>query len=293
MKYFVSIENIDYFYWQTELLIQSFKMHGIEDDLIIAIAENETIKSTPYILNLSKHKNCITHRNLGRENDCLELNRIYSLTVALRKNILTFPFTLIHSDMVLNKPIQPYESNITTNTYQLEDEEIDMFIDFDEIKNNLIKTGVLKSLNNFYYSHPIVFNHDENTTDSFKENFFNFLLADVINSIGGDQEEKYRRFFEKSSWKKSLLKSVGHCEISGDVLSCNITDEIDVPFIHYDKGIPPSFSKHYYKNKDGIFLAEKSSPFSRLLQLRDMSPHASYVASVVDSYLEEYNLHVD
>lgn len=292
MKYFVSIENINHYYWQIELLIQSFKMHGLEDDLIIAIAENDSIKSTPYVMNLSKHKNCISHANAGRENGCLELNRIFSLSKAFSENILTFPFTVLHSDMVLRKPIEPYASNITTNTYQVEDKEIDEFINLDSIKNNLIKSGVLSSLENFYYAHPIVFNHDKDTTESFKENFFNFLLLDMSNSIieshEKEEKEKYRRFFEKACWKRNLLNSSGHCKISGDTLACNITDEIDVPFIHYNKGIPPSFNKHYYKSD--TCLSENNSPFKQLLHLRTISSHASYVASVIESYLEEYNL---
>ena len=40
MQYFVSIENNSYNCWQAGLLIESFKMQGIEDQLLIGVAEN-------------------------------------------------------------------------------------------------------------------------------------------------------------------------------------------------------------------------------------------------------------
>ena len=48
MQYFVSAENSSYFYWQLELLIESFLMQGMEKDLVIGLAENEDQKIRGY-----------------------------------------------------------------------------------------------------------------------------------------------------------------------------------------------------------------------------------------------------
>ena len=97
MKYFVSIENTSYFYWQIELLIQSFKMHGLENDLIISIADNQIPKNNMYFKNLIKHKNLYSHENVGKERNYLPLNRIYSLEKMmsyLQKKIFPLNYTM-------------------------------------------------------------------------------------------------------------------------------------------------------------------------------------------------------
>lgn len=293
MKYFVSIENTSYFYWQIELLIQSFKMHGLENDLIISIADNQIPKNNMYFKNLIKHKNLYSHENVGKERNYLPLNRIYSLEKMTREGILDYPFTLIHSDMVLKQPIQSekYNSNIITNTYQIEEEEINEIINFEKLKKDMISKGIISSLDQFYYSHPIIFNHDEKTTNSFKENFFKFLIYEIELMILENKNNKSKNLnFEKATWKKVLLNSAGHCEISGDVLSCSVTDDIEAPFIHYNKGIPPAFSKLYFKYdnyKEPVFLAGVNDPFQQILNLRTVSANSSFLAEVVDSYKKD------
>ena len=52
MHYFVAIENTISDLWQIELLIESFKMRNLQDDLIIAVAGQYTAAK-----NLSQQKN--------------------------------------------------------------------------------------------------------------------------------------------------------------------------------------------------------------------------------------------
>lgn len=288
MKYFVSIENTSYFYWQVELLIESFKMHGLQDDLCISIAENMSPKLNANFKNLTSHPHIFLHENVGRERNYLPLNRIYSLEKLVREGNLEFPFTLIHSDMVLRNPLstEKYKDfNIITNTYQAPVEEIDEIINFEEMKNNLISSGIIGGdFEEFYYSHPIIFNHVKGVTDSFKENFFKYLIYEI--EVLLLESNKQKSSFEMAVWKKNLLNATGHYKITGDVLSANITDQLKTPFVHYNKGIPPVFNKRFFKNEDSNqVLLSGINPFKQLIDLRSTSENSEYVAKVAESYL--------
>ena len=105
MQYFVSAENSSYFYWQLELLIESFLMQGIEHDLVIGLADNDEQKIRGFSFNLVRHKKKFMIPNEGRALGYLPLNRINSIRYALAYDVLRFPFVMIHADMVLKKQI--------------------------------------------------------------------------------------------------------------------------------------------------------------------------------------------
>ena len=95
MDYFVSIENTAYDLWQIELLIESFKLHNLQDSLLIGIAG----ESVPLAKNLTEHKRKMCH-------EIHPFNSIYSVYAALYTGLLTEPFVLLHPDMLLLKPFQ-------------------------------------------------------------------------------------------------------------------------------------------------------------------------------------------
>lgn len=116
MQYFVSIEKKSYFYWQIELLIHSFKRYGIEDELVIAVADTEEKSGVPK--NLSKC-NFFLHRNYGKEIGYLQANKPLSILEARKKDILRKPFVILEPDMVLLEPIQDnYQEDIVGNYTQ-------------------------------------------------------------------------------------------------------------------------------------------------------------------------------
>ena len=76
MQYFVSAEKTPYFYWQLELLIYSFKRFGLEDQLVIGLAESEEGgPSAPKYLAKCRY---LLHENYGKNLGYSPLNKIFS-----------------------------------------------------------------------------------------------------------------------------------------------------------------------------------------------------------------------
>ncbi len=88
MQYFVSVENSSYFYWQLEILIESFLMQGLENKLVIGFAENESQKLKGLSSNIVKYGKKFILNNDGRKLDYLPINRINSIRYAMAYKIL-------------------------------------------------------------------------------------------------------------------------------------------------------------------------------------------------------------
>jgi hypothetical protein len=182
MKYVVSVENTSYFYWQLELLIESFLIHGIQDDLIICFAENDGNKVGGYSKNIIKYGKKIMHENTGKEKGCPVANRIYALRNLYRSGDLDLPFVVIHSDMILKNPIEKYNSDsfdIVINNYGIsKNSVVDSYIEDLGLKKELMDKGYKEEeIENFPFSMPIIFN--ESLNREFANNFFDKLIINL------------------------------------------------------------------------------------------------------------------
>lgn len=94
MDYFVNIENTPYFHWQVDLLIESFKKHNLQDNLVIGMEIGKQEKSLPeFQQNLTNHS-----RKYAYENSAVGM---YGL---LEQRLLQQPFMCLPPDCVLYKP---------------------------------------------------------------------------------------------------------------------------------------------------------------------------------------------
>jgi len=100
MDYFVSIENKIKDHWQIELLIESFKYHKKDNDLLIAVAENKNPSNKNFTYNIQSHKRLLHHENLGEQRGYSKLNEFYSLQKSVQ-DLLKFPFVILKSHMVM------------------------------------------------------------------------------------------------------------------------------------------------------------------------------------------------
>jgi hypothetical protein len=114
MEYFVSAENTPYYQWQLELLIESFKQKGLENNLVIGLAHSDQPAQADFCRNLYSHKRIFPHENIGKVRGYPRMNGLYSLHWAVLYGIIKQPFVYIEADMVLNKPmnITPKPNNI-------------------------------------------------------------------------------------------------------------------------------------------------------------------------------------
>ena len=286
MQYFVSAENSSYFYWQLELLIESFLMQGIETDLIIGLAENNSQKVKGFSSNLVKYSTKFIHANQGAEINYLPINRVNAIRNALASGILKFPFALIHADMILKNPIElsvdDQQYGVVVNNVN-EISPIEEKIVNETINSKLSEIAKEKNVDpkNFpnipSFSAPVVFTKNfENIADV----FFARLSSNEMELI----KEKGTDFpCELVAWHITLRESFRHCSIKGKFMSANLLfDQENINFIHYKTGIPPVFHKKYYNFSSGTFLTSEG-PYEILLE-HNPTTNTNYVHEVIKSY---------
>ena len=257
MQYFVSIENSSFFYWQAELLIESFFMHGLQDNLVIAVAENDRPKIKGYSSNLVRYGKKFMHSNSGLEAGHLPLNRAVAIRTALAEGMLGFPFSVIHSDMILRKPF-PEEGfcpgyGMVVNSLE----------ETSEKTRNDIKDAIVPGLTRIAEERNIV------TADLPEIPAFSAPM--VFNESFGQLSDVF--FARLQSNTEDLIEFMAAPLMS---------DETDTNFIHYKNGIPPVFHKKFFKFDD-VSVNAGRCPFEVLME-HNPTPNTAYVHEVIKSY---------
>jgi len=291
MQYFVSAENSSYFYWQLELLIESFLMQGIEKNLVIGLAENNSQKIRGFSSNLVKHQNKFVHPNEGGEEGYPPLNRIGSLRYALAYGMLKFPFALIHADMILRSPLELSEDDdnygIILNNYEETSNEelsqvkevVDPLVEKIAEERNVSIDEIPKIP---YVSPPIIFNAPFEYISS---SFFAKMQANEIKLLT-DRGPKFP--CERAAWEMAMAESFQHFGIRGKFMSASLLHgEENINFIHYKNGIPPVFSKKFYNFSHGTFFSGMG-PYETLLE-HNPSVNTNFLHQVIRSYNRRNN----
>lgn len=291
MQYFVSAENSSYFYWQLELLIESFLMHGLENNLVIGLAENNEQKIKDYSSNLVRYGNKFIHSNEGKELGYLPLNRVSALRYALAYNIIKTPFVLIHADMILRNPIvlgeEDKDYGIIVNNYEeisaAEEKLVKDYID-PSLHRLAEERGVgLDELPKLpFVSAPIIFNEPSEYVLS---TFFSKLQSNLIQIM----KSKDKSFScEQAAWELTLTESFQHCGIKGKFLAASLLHSDDnLNLIHYKNGIPPVFNKKFYHFNNGSFYSSQG-PYETLME-HNPTVNTNYLQQVIRSYKRRYN----
>jgi hypothetical protein len=287
MQYFVSVENTSYFYWQLELLIESFNMLGIGDSLVVAMAENDSQKVGGFSSNIVRHANKFVHPNEGRERGYLPLNRVGAIRYALAYGALEFPFALIHADMVARRPLEEPGDELPCVV-------LNNFDDHPPAEEDVVKMEIGGDLERLaeergveradvptvpFFSPPVVFN---GAFGSISEVFFARLQNNMISLL----ERRGASFpCEKAAWELTLTESFQHCSVSGRFMSAPLMFDSDSPsFIHYRTGIPPVFHKKFYRFEDGVYLAGQG-PYETIME-NNPTVGTDFLQRVVRSYSE-------
>lgn len=287
MQYFVSAENTSYFYWQLELLIESFFMNGLEGDLLVALAENDSQKIPGFSANIVRLGGKFLHPNEGRERGYLPLNRVSAIRYALAYGALKFPFALVHADMVMRRPLdEPGEEmpSVTLNNFD----------DHPDAEERSVKEEIRESLESLaeergvdvdalpsvpFLSAPVVFNK---SFENIAEVFFAKLQTNMISIL----ERRGASFpCEKAAWELTLAESFQHCSIAGRFMSAPMLFDSEAPsFVHYRAGIPPVFHKRFYRYEDAVYLTGQG-PYETIME-HNPTLGTDYVQSVVRSYMK-------
>lgn len=273
MQYFTSINNTPYYHWQAELLIESFRMLGMEDQLWIGIANPKANALQEYTINLRSHPNKFFFEGYDGHP---ALGRIYAAVLALKHGAIKPPFALIDSDMVLLKPIEDVEKDIVFHTAE-EDERLKSVLE-PRIKKLLKEYNVgREEVGWMPVGHTVVFNNVDETL------FFRAMLwgERLVQEEGDDMD------VERAAWIMAfhdfLLKhNYGNKFYELSMLH----NDVDAPLVHYQRGLPPDFVKRNFTFDGGAigFLAAGGSPYSAILK-NNPTTTTEKMQEVVKSYL--------
>lgn len=291
MQYFVSAENSSYFYWQLELLIESFVMQGLDKSLVIGLAENDEQKIRGFSSNIVKYGTKFMIPNDGREKGYLPLNRINSIRYALAYGVLKFPFVMIHADMVLKNPISlsgdDEDYGIVINNFdEFSAKETDLVAEeLDSLKVKLCEEREVEAddINRIpYFSAPVVFNKP---MEYVSDLFFSKVQAyeeQLLLSKGPDFP------CERTAWEMALMESFQHFAIKGRFMAAPMVfDGEDFNFIHYKMGIPPVFHKKYFRYDQGAYYSSMG-PYETIMD-HNPTTNTKYVHQVIRSYNKRNN----
>jgi hypothetical protein len=274
MQYFVSIEKKSYFYWQIELLIHSFKRYGLEDQLVIAIADTEEKAAVPK--NLSKC-NFFLHENYGKKIGYLQANKPLSILEARKKEILRKPFVILEPDMVLLEPIQDaYKEDIIGNYTQ--------YLELNELEKD--HKEYYNFLQNFHkkwqpFGPIFIVNRDE-------DKLYNRVVENCIKLI---KNNVFWWPLDMLAWIVTFLEFNYKCKIIKEeevLLESYIHTNSKSNFLHYCHNPKDGFfSKYKYKKvPENTMIFE---PFYDILAIKkDFSLSSTILKEVVEDFLKNY-----
>lgn len=286
MEYFVSAEDTSYHHWQLEFLIESFKLHNLQDKLVIAVASNNEEKMVDFSANLKTCQRIFMHDNIGRKRGYLPLNRPYSLFAAISQGLVKLPVTLIDPDMLLVVPLADPQENVQ---FQLKP-----LFSCDYVAQNhcpirkhikeLLKVRNTEEDSEINYWIPL---GSVMTFNNVPNEFFSRAVewTETLEYERKKVTNKDWWYTERAAWIMTLLEYHGHLSYHGrhDLEMTLLDNNKASHFIHYTHGLPPMFSKLMYK-----FQPPQAFTMGNLFDvLLENNPTAStnYMQHVVRSYL--------
>jgi hypothetical protein len=266
MDYFVSIENKMSDHWQIELLIESFKYHNKNDDLLVAVAENKSPSNKNFIHNIQSHKRVVHHENLGEQRGYSKLNELYSLRKSIQ-DFLNPPFVVLKPHMVMFQDLKiefktkEYPEIIVSPdlsfTFEYAKKNFKDFwkcfnLEEEKIKEKWIPPGNLYAINNIdslFFSRLI-------------EICETLVLNQYLNSDSVWEET------DKLAWSIFLAEFSDKFLIHGNhFITQTMIDFTTNPIIDYNRGMPPSFNRKMFSYNPPEFHS-MGDPFEVLSKLQ-------------------------
>lgn len=260
MNYFLDIRNNFYHLWQTELLIESFKLHNMADDLVLGLTLGKEVNNYN---NVANHPRKIAHQEFSA------YNKITTMIFCLEQGILKQPFAYIHPDMVLYKPLTDVHSHLT---YQLHSKSYKLkHYVMAELKSILPLTQA-----DFYWKeigNIIIFN-------DLPMQFF-YQIVSWMNFLG----KKYSNIdfdLEKAAMLLAIESTKGiTCSEKLDLEQNLSYQDVKANFIHYSEGLPPDFHKQNHKNQEFM---RQEHPY-KLLKKNNCTLTTNYICNIINQMI--------
>jgi hypothetical protein len=276
MEYFVSVENTLYYHWQMELMIESFKVQNCQKDLLIGLAEEQTPIYEHFWRNMQEHPRIYGHANIGKTRGFEPLNRVYSLSWAVKYGLIKQPFAYIQSDLVLKNPL-----DISFDDYSQIVFCPNAFFTIDSAEENAgdIWSWMGKSKSEYDkkwipVGSVIVFNNIP--TEVFDRTV---TLCEMLALHQLEKNNQIWKYTDRLAWAINLSDFSDKVVIKGDyTLTGNMLGSDNSPFIDYEHGLPPVFNKSMYSFSPPSY-ASFGDPFLALAE-NAPTPNAHYISEL-------------
>jgi hypothetical protein len=266
MDYLVSIKNNLYFSWQIELLIESFKLCKMEDQLVVGINASSEIGP----------KNLIAHERkfIFKEDGDSSIAQIQAILIALREGIIKPPFTVIHADTVLVKPMDISPHNISFS------------VDHEFLREVGTSLDSLVS--------PILEKKKEAGMELEKLPVGGICQFHGISDIAFQRigatirhlEPDFKKIANRAAWMLNFLEFVGILSVAGNYYESSLMKDLEQEsFIHYTKGVPSLFHKNMFQFDRGLSLSDE--PLEVILKIPLVNTAIGHLQRVVRSYKEK------
>ena len=288
MEYFASTENDPRNNWQVELLIESFKYHNCEKNLLITIAENDTFfQPFPYN-NIVSHEIFFENQNMGRKQGYEPLNDLYFIVWALENKNLNQPFIHIPIDVVLNDP------NYNYNFDSIYPEVIfkpNPFLTVDEIEKNMGPIWNCLANTKEFYQENLVPIGSMMGFNNFPMQFF-YSVISLIQILSVDQITNKNEIWEhtdKAAWAIMLADIREQVSLKENyfLTSNMLSFDTNVAFVDYEYGMPPVFHKLMFQYKPPEYIS-CGNPF-QILSENAPTPNALLVSELARKILKSQN----
>lgn len=263
MNYFVSIENSCYHGWQIDLLIESFKVLGLEDNLYISEARSDR----EYITNKNflNHNKKYVHENIGRKADLLKLNKWAALYTLVENNTITLPLTVLDPDVVVYKKTEIQNEQLIFSN--------DPSFVYNKRYSKLIKMSEENKDKWPNLGEVFIFN-------DLPLNFFKDTMTFL--QIAGLDPKKYQA--DKVALFAAMCKHKVNRVLRTEEIEGNLTEHKIKNIISYRHGVNPIFNKKLYKN-NGMNFSMATDSAINLLSKMENTPSLEYVSKVAKRLL--------
>lgn len=284
MNYLVSAENIPYYHWQLELLIQSFKFHKLENNLLVCLSGSQSNGQPVYTKNILSHKNKKVKDNIGIKRGYPHLNILYDLYLATSNNWIAQPFAWMTASSVLYEPLELNFSNKHPEIFFSQSS----FFRFENAEYHLgsfweILKQPKESYQNFWVplGNIIVFN--KIPKEFFAQTIYvaeKLCLYQILNNRPiWDQTYKCALACVIANFKENIYLE------GKDSLAIHMLDHKKAPFVDYEHGMPPVFHKKLFKFNPPDYLAF-GEPFQSLID-NPSTPAAHFLSELAITSLQE------
>lgn len=275
MDYFVSANYEPFCQWQIELLIESFKKHNLQDNLVVSLTKlDEEVLHPDFNINLLSHTNTITHDNIGKTRGYSKLNDFYALMWALKDGLIKQPFMVIPVDSVL------FSVPADMPDYPCFQYQVDPFFTPELVVNNVGNIMGFKKDEENWPSMGSIF-----CFNKFPVEFFEQGIELVESLVFRQLKEngKIWEYTERLAWNLMILNRVGDVPIRGIYdYESDMMSNFPKNFIHYDRGFLPIFHKDMFPYEPPNYFSF-GNPFK---VLGDNSPTGAfkYMSDLANAY---------